>query len=647
VVTHEPIHRPTAYPLILASTHHLGVYRWRAFAAYNAQMTDEPEHAGFDVKQFVSTLTHRPGVYRMLDRNGKTLYVGKAKDLKRRVASYFQRTSNSPRINALVAHTRDIEVTVTNTEAEALLLENNLIKQHRPRYNVLLRDDKSYPYIYVSMDQDFPRLTFHRGARRGKGRYFGPYPSAGAVRETLNLLQKLFKVRQCEDSFCRSRTRPCLQYQIDRCTAPCVGFVSRDEYRANAQHAIRFLEGRSGEVIEALIERMEDASRRLEFEQAATYRNRIETLRRVTEQQYVSNEGGDLDIIAVARQDAFAAVQVFNIRAGHNLGNRSYFPQGVEDTAEAELLTAFMGQYYLSRQIPAEIITSHRPADQSALVEMLTNKLGKQVTVTFSVRGPRARWLEIANRNVVHAIQARVTSAAGMQKRLECLQEELSLPVLPNRMECFDISHTLGEATVASCVVFDGGGPVKSDYRRFNIEGITPGDDYAAMRQALTRRYTRIKADEGKLPDVLFIDGGKGQVRQAVEVLEELQVPGVTIIGVAKGEGRRSGLESLLLSDRRAPIALRSHSLALHLMQQIRDEAHRFAIAGHRRQRAKRRVISPLEQIAGLGPKRRQSLLKYFGGMRGVSRAGVEDLTRVPGISKAIAQDIYDVFHAH
>jgi excinuclease ABC subunit C len=610
-------------------------------------MTVQHTHAGFDSKTFLLNLPHRPGVYRMLDEHGKYLYVGKAKDLKKRVSSYFQRTGHGPRIEAAITHTRHMEVTVTSTEAEALLLENNLIKQHRPRYNVLLRDDKSYPYIYVSMEQDYPRLSFYRGTRHGKGRYFGPYPSAGAVRETLGLLQKLFKVRQCEDSFFRGRSRPCLQYQIDRCTAPCVGYVSRDEYRLNAQHAIKFLEGKTGEVIEALIKRMEAASQRLDFEKAAVYRNRIETLRRITEQQHVSGERGDLDIVAAATVQGVAGVQVFNIRGGHNLGNKSYFPQIKEGLSDSELLTAFMGQYYLNRDIPAEIITSHRPADHAVLTEMLSTKCGQRVAIRWKVRGARARWLDIANRNVAHAVYTRLVSKAGMQRRLENLQEELNLDVIPNRMECFDISHTQGEATVASCVVFDAQGPVKSDYRRFNIEGIVPGDDYAAMRQALTRRYRRLKAGESKLPDILFIDGGKGQIRQAVEVLEELQVAGVTVIGIAKGEDRRPGLETLVLNDRHAPIILPATSLALHLIQQIRDEAHRFAITGHRQRRAKHRMSSPLEQIAGMGPKRRQSLLKYFGGIRGVSRAGVEELAKVPGISKTIAQDIYDVFHAN
>jgi len=606
-----------------------------------------PPDAQFNIDHFLRNLTHRPGVYRMLDEHGKYLYVGKAKNLKKRVSSYFQRRGHGPRIEAVIARTRQVEVTVTSTEAEALLLENNLIKEHRPRYNVVLRDDKSYPYIYVSIEQDYPRLSFHRGARRGKGRYFGPYPNAGAVRETLNLLQKLFKVRQCEDSFCRNRTRPCLQYQIDRCTAPCVGYVARDEYRTNAQHAIKFLEGKTGEVIEALIERMEAASARLDFEHAAAYRNRIESLRRITEQQYVSGEGGDLDIIAASLEQGLAGVQVFNIRAGHNLGNKGFFPQAPEDMDEAELLTAFMGQYYLNREIPAEIIVSRRPADHAALIEMLATKRGQGVKITPNVRGARARWLDIANRNVAHAVRDRLASKAGMQRRVEALQEELDLAAAPARMECFDISHTLGEATVASCVVFDAEGPVKSDYRRFNITGIEPGDDYAAMRQALTRRYTRLKTGEGKLPDILFIDGGKGQVRQAVEVLEELQVAGVTIIGVAKGEGRRPGLESLIPSDRRTPVVLPSSSPALHLVQQIRDEAHRFAITGHRQRRAKSRTQSPLEQIHGLGPKRRQSLLKYFGGMRALTRAGVEELAKVPGISADKAREIYDVFHAH
>jgi len=607
-------------------------------------MSEQYEAAPFDPASFLRTLTHRPGVYRMLGGAGEGLYVGKAKDLKKRVASYFRSNVSSARIRSMVSQIHNIEVTVTRTEAEALLLESNLIKEHRPRYNVLLRDDKSYPYILVT-DHAFPRLTFHRGARKPGGRYFGPYPSAGAVRETLNLLQKLFLVRQCEDSFFQNRSRPCLQYQIRRCTAPCVGLVNEATYRQDVEHAVQFLEGKSEAVIRDLVVRMEQASERLAFEEAARYRDQITRLRQISEQQYISGAGGDVDIIACHQASGQACVQVFFVRGGHHLGNKALFPSVPEDTSAEELISAFLAQYYLSREVPAEIILSHVPEDAEVLTEVLGERRGRAVSLSWNVRGERARWLEMAERNAELALRTRLASRAGMRERLEALAEALDLDELPSRMECFDISHTQGELTVASCVVFDAEGPVKSDYRRFNIEGITPGDDYAAMRQALQRRYTRLKEGEGRLPDVLFIDGGKGQVRQALEVLEELQVQGVSVVGVAKGADRKPGLETLVLSDSERPTILPPGSSALHLIQQIRDEAHRFAITGHRQRRAKARTASPLEQIPGMGPKRRQQLLKHFGGLRGVSRAGVAELSKVPGISRKLAQQIYDSFH--
>ncbi|ACL72988.1 excinuclease ABC subunit UvrC [Thioalkalivibrio sulfidiphilus] len=607
-------------------------------------MSEQYEAAPFDPASFLRTLTHRPGVYRMLGGAGEVLYVGKAKDLKKRVASYFRSNVSSARIRSMVSQIHNIEVTVTRTEAEALLLESNLIKEHRPRYNVLLRDDKSYPYILVT-DHAFPRLTFHRGARKPGGRYFGPYPSAGAVRETLNLLQKLFLVRQCEDSFFQNRSRPCLQYQIRRCTAPCVGLVNEATYRQDVEHAVQFLEGKSEAVIRDLVVRMEQASERLAFEEAARYRDQITRLRQISEQQYISGAGGDVDIIACHQASGQACVQVFFVRGGHHLGNKALFPSVPEDTSAEELISAFLAQYYLSREVPAEIILSHVPEDAEVLTEVLGERRGRAVSLSWNVRGERARWLEMAERNAELALRTRLASRAGMRERLEALAEALDLDELPSRMECFDISHTQGELTVASCVVFDAEGPVKSDYRRFNIEGITPGDDYAAMRQALQRRYTRLKEGEGRLPDVLFIDGGKGQVRQALEVLEELQVQGVSVVGVAKGADRKPGLETLVLSDSERPTILPPGSSALHLIQQIRDEAHRFAITGHRQRRAKARTASPLEQIPGMGPKRRQQLLKHFGGLRGVSRAGVAELSKVPGISRKLAQQIYDSFH--
>lgn len=601
----------------------------------------------FDPKAVIPGLPQSPGVYRMLDGAGHLLYVGKAKDIKKRVASYFTRGQTSPRIQAMVAQVAQVEFTVTRTEAEALLLESNLIKQHRPRYNVVLRDDKSYPYIYVATEDAFPRMAFHRGPRRRPGRYFGPYPSAGAVRETLSLLQKLFHVRQCEDSFFENRTRPCLQYQIDRCTAPCVGYVDADQYQADVRHAVQFLEGKSEEVIQDLVQRMEVASQRLEFESAARYRDRIQRLRQVSQRQYVSTDQGDVDVVAARIEDGVACVQVFSIRNGLNLGNKSFFPPLPEELDEAGLLARFMGQYYLERNIPGEIVANEEPEDRDLLSQVLSQEKGQAVAIHSRVRGDRARWLELAERNVEQTLRSRRSASTDVGRRLEALQEELDLDAVPARLECFDISHTQGEATVASCVVFDSEGPVKSDYRRFNIRDVEPGDDYGAMREALSRRYARLKKGEGKLPDLLLIDGGQGQVRQAQAVLEELQVVGVRPIGVAKGEGRRPGLERLILSDRDAPVMLPSDSPALHLVQQIRDEAHRFAITGHRQRRSKARQRSTLEDIAGLGPKRRQRLLKHFGGLQGVSRAGVEELAKVDGISRNLAQQIYDVFHSN
>jgi excinuclease ABC subunit C len=609
-------------------------------------MSDPSSATHFDPSAFLRHLTHRPGVYRMLDAQGTVLYVGKAKNLKKRVSSYFRRNVSSTRIRSMVSQIDAIEITVTGTEAEALLLENNLIKEHQPRYNVLLRDDKGYPYILVT-DHAFPRLAFHRGTRKPGGRYFGPYPSSAAVREALNLLQKLFLLRQCEDSFFQNRSRPCLQYQIRRCTAPCVGYVDEAEYRHDVEHAVQFLEGRSGEVIQDLVNRMEAASAGLAFEKAARYRDQISRLRQISEQQHISGGSANVDIVACHVESGQACVQVFFVRGGHHLGNKALFPKLPEDTQVDELLTAFLGQYYLNHEVPGEIILSHEPADGETLAGMLALRRGKAVTLSTRVRGERARWLEMALRNAEMALASRLASRAGMRERLEVLAEELDLDEPPARMECFDISHTQGERTVASCVVFEAEGPVKSDYRRFNIEGITPGDDYAAMHQALHRRYTRLKEGEGRIPDVLFIDGGKGQVAEALKVLEELQVPGVTVVGVAKGADRRPGLETLILSDPGRPsIILAPGSRALHLIQQIRDEAHRFAITGHRQRRARARNVSPLEQIPGMGPKRRQQLLKHFGGLQGISRAGVVELAKVPGISRKLAQQIYDSFHA-
>lgn len=596
-------------------------------------------------EQLLKNLSTHPGVYRMLDKQGEVLYVGKAHNLKARVSSYFRTEQLAPRIQAMVNHVRDIQVTVTRTESEALLLESNLIKQLKPRYNVYLRDDKSYPYIYVSTDDPFPRLAFDRGKRQGKGRYFGPYPSAAAVRETLGQLQKLFQVRQCEDSFYRNRSRPCLQYQIKRCTAPCVNLVSEEEYRRDVENVIQFLEGRNDAVIQSLVGRMDAAAANLDYESAARYRDRIQYLRRVYDKQYISGEQGDIDIIACAVEGGVGCVQVFYIRNGRNLGNKAFFPKMPEDAASRDVLQGFITQYYLQHDIARELLISEPIEDQALVEQMLGEQAGRKVGISSRLRGERARWVKMALANAETTLAARLASRQGMQARLEDLQTLLQLDTSPERMECFDISHTQGEATVASCVVFDTNGPVKSDYRRFNIRDIQPGDDYAAMRQALERRYTRLKKGEGKLPDILFIDGGKGQVGEALSVLEELQVEGVTVVGVAKGPDRIAGQERLIVPQLDKTLQTESDRPGLHLIQTIRDEAHRFAISGHRAQRKKARNRSPLEDIPGLGPKRRQQLLKNFGGLQGLKKAGVEELAGISGIGKHLAEQIYATLH--
>lgn len=604
-----------------------------------------PAESAFDGKAFVRNLTDRPGVYRMLDDKGAVIYVGKARNLKRRVSSYFNRTLTDRKTIALVRQIRHIEVTVTNTEAEALILENNLIKQYRPRYNVLLRDDKSYPYIYLSSHQEYPRLAMYRGARRGPGRYFGPYPSALAVRETLSHLQKVFPIRQCEDTFFRNRSRPCLQHQIKRCTAPCVGLITPEAYAEDVRHVEMFLEGKSAEVIDELVRQMEAAAEALEFEQAAQLRDRIGLLRKIQERQYIAGEKGDLDVVACVAENGLACVQVFFFRNGHNLGNKSFFPKMPEDMAEADVLAAFLARYYLGKPAPRELIVSHPIAERELLEEALTQGSGYRVRIRSGVRGERRHWLELARKNAGYALAGQLASRVTIERRFEALQDALGLPEIPNRIECFDISHSQGEATVASCVVFTREGAAKSEYRRFNIEGVAPGDDYAAMRQALLRRYTRVKKGEAPLPDLLLIDGGKGQLAQATEVLQELQIDDVALLGIAKGPSRKPGEETLFLAGDQAEYTLPPTSPALHLLQQVRDEAHRFAITGHRQRRGKTRTTSVLETIPGLGPKRRQTLLKQFGGLQGVASASIDDLAKVAGINAALAERIYDAFH--
>ncbi|WP_440995548.1 excinuclease ABC subunit UvrC [Arhodomonas sp. SL1] len=608
-------------------------------------MTERPEPT-FDPRALVRSLPQSPGVYRMIDASGTVIYVGKARNLRRRVGSYFTRQAHNAKTQAMLAQVADVQVALTHTEAEALILENNLIKELRPRFNVLLRDDKSYPYIYLSSHQRFPRLAFHRGSRKGPGRYFGPFPSASAVRETLNHLQKVFPVRQCRDSFFENRSRPCLQYQIERCTAPCVGYISEADYARDVRHVEMFLDGDSNRVIDELVERMEAAAAALKFEEAAGLRDRIAALRRIQERQYVAGARGDVDVIACVVRESMACVQVFVIRNGTNLGNRTYFPKAPPETNSDEILYAFIAGHYLGGNAPPELIVSDDMTDREVLEEALGGDAGHRVRIRSRVRGERRRWLELAMSNAEHALSARMSTQASMDRRFEDLQERLELEAMPERMECFDISHTQGEATVASCVVFNREGPLKSDYRRFNIEGIEAGDDYAAMRQALERRYLRVKKGEAPVPDLLLIDGGRGQLAQAEAVLGELQLTDeLTIAAISKGPRRRPGEEVLHIAGREDEYRLPPDAPGLHLLQQIRDEAHRFAITGHRGRRGRRRQRSSLEEIPGLGPKRRQALLKQFGGLQGVQRAGVEDLARVHGINRALAERIYETLN--
>ncbi len=602
----------------------------------------------FDHKPFLKTLPGRPGVYRMYAEDGEILYVGKAKNLKSRVSSYFRQTAQEAKTMALVARIANIETTITASETEALLLEQSLIKEHKPPYNIDFKDDKSYPYIYLSSEDEYPRLAFHRGAQKKSGRYFGPFPSAYSVRDSLNILQKVFRVRQCEDTFFRNRSRPCLQYQIKRCSGPCCGLVSAEEYGDDVEHAVMFLEGRSRAVLEDYANQMDEASQRLDFEKAARYRDQIAHLQRIQEQQHVLGSSGDIDVIAAVANAGGVCVLVMMIRGGRLLGNKTYFPRVRIEESAGDILAAFIPRFYLTdsggREIPKEIIVNDRIQDKAVIAAALSDHSGRKVSISDNVRGQRSRWVSLATTNAEQNLGSHLSSRNNQFQRFEALQEALGLPDTPERLECFDISHSAGEATVASCVVFDQNGPLKSDYRRFNIDGITPGDDYAAMTQALTRRYTRLKKGEGRLPDVLFIDGGKGQLNQAEQVMEELQITGVMLVGVAKGPGRKAGLESLILQEG-SELKLPPDSPALHLIQHIRDESHRFAITAHRNRRGKKRTESALDGIDGVGPKRRRALLRHFGGSKHVEAASAEDLAKVEGISRKLAEHIYATLH--
>ena len=582
----------------------------------------------------------------MLNSKHKVIYVGKARDLKKRVSSYFHRTHDSVKTAAMMKLVANVEVTVTNTEAEALILEYNLIKQHKPRFNVTLRDDKSYPYIYVSTRHKFPRLQFHRGPRKGKGRYFGPYPSTSAVRQTLSELQKLFLVRQCQDSYFSNRTRPCLQYQIKRCTAPCVDLIAQETYVKDVDAAIQFLEGKNQSVIDTFVDRMEQAAGAQQYEYAARFRDQISRLKEIEAKQLIARSTRkDLDILGFASNAAIHCVTVLFIRNGAVIGSRDYFPKLAGETDQQKILNGFVAQYYLGRDAPAEIILDSEIDDSPLLEGELSGRMGRKIAIKTRVRGDRLRWLQMARTNAEQGLNQQVASNATIRRQFAALGVALELEEPPERLECFDVSHTSGEATVASCVVFNSAGPLKSDYRRFNLNPDAAGDDYAAMAEALRRRYARIKRGEVPVPDVLFVDGGKGQLAEAMTVLDELELDWLKVVAVAKGRTRKPGAERLFVAGEKKAIQLPPDSPALLLIQQIRDEAHRFAITAHRQRRAKARSTSRLERIPGLGPKKRRELLRQFGGLQGVVGAGIDDLVKVRGISRSLAESIYNDLH--
>jgi excinuclease ABC subunit C len=598
-----------------------------------------------DFSALVASLPHRPGVYRMLNAEGAVLYVGKARDLKKRVASYFQKTGSlDARIQAMVSHVRGIETTVTRSESEALLLENNLIKTFAPRYNILYRDDKSYPYLQISGHR-FPKLGFYRGPLDKDNRYFGPFSSASAVRSSIQLMQKVFRLRTCEDTVFSNRSRPCLLHQIRRCTAPCVGLIDAQRYAEDVRNAELFLLGRDDEVLEKLEQAMHSASERLDFEAAAMHRDQIRALRGVRQTQFVASERArDVDIVALACEAGTLCVNLVTIRGGMHRGDKSFFPEHGEGYDAGQALEAFLSQHYLSRDVPPLILVNHE-VDGTAIATLLSEQAGHEVEISGSAHGERGAWMKMAQTNAQIAIGQRLHQHAMQETRLAALQEALQLPPSTQRIECFDISHTMGEAAVASCVVWDHGGMRKDQYRRYNMRGVAAGDDYGAMREALDRRYRKVVTGEGRMPDLVLIDGGKGQVSSALAVLEELGLGEVALVGVAKGEERKPGLEQLILPRHPEPLRLPRDHPGLHLIQEIRDEAHRFAIAGHRGRRARARTTSTLESIDGVGAKRRQKLLARFGGLRGVVAASVEEIAQVEGISRELAERIYQHLH--
>ncbi len=616
-----------------------------SFRATALSSKTAPATAGTDLAEVVAGLPHLPGVYRMLNAAAEVLYVGKARDLQKRVASYFQKTASlEPRIQLMVAQVAALETTVTRSESEALLLENNLIKTFAPRYNILYRDDKSYPYLQVSGHR-FPKLGFYRGPLDRANRYFGPFSSAHAVRESIQLLQKVFRLRTCEDTVFGNRSRPCLLHQIRRCTAPCVGLIDEASYAEDVRNAELFLLGRDDEVLARLEERMQAAAAQLDYEAAATYRDQVRALRGVRQTQFVSSEHArDIDIVALVAASGVLCVNLVTIRGGMHRGDKSFFPEHGEGYQAGQALQAFLSQHYLQREVPPLIVVNHE-VDGAALTQLLSEQSGHEVQISASATGERRAWLTMAETNARVAIGQRLQLHATQEARLAALLEALGLPATTQRIECFDISHTGGEATVASCVVWDEGAMRNDQYRRYNIQGVTPGDDYGAMREVLDRRYRKVVAGEGRVPDLILIDGGKGQVSSALAVLEELGLAQVGLVGVAKGEERKPGLEQLIVPGRPEPLRLAKDHPGLHLIQQIRDEAHRFAITGHRGRRGKARRTSTLEAIAGVGAKRRQRLLARFGGLRGVLAASIDEIAQVEGIGPDLAERIHQHLH--
>ncbi len=604
----------------------------------------------FNSKKFVSSLTSRPGIYCMKNNNDKVIYIGKAKNLKKRVSSYFNRVDSTPiKTQVMMKQVDNIDVTVTETESEALILENNLIKEYKPKYNIVFRDDKSYPYIYLATTHKFPRFNYYRGSLKGKGEYFGPFPSAGSVKKTLNLIQKLFLIRSCEDNVFANRSRPCLQYQIKRCSAPCVNYITKEDYQSDIDNAVLFIEGKKEKIIKTLTEPMQIAADELDYEKAAKLRDQIRSVREIQEKQYAGGKVNDVDIVACAKNNNQACIQLSFIRSGLNLGSRKYYPRHLEEQSESDLIQAFLSQFYLNnkklKKYPAEILVSH-DIDEKALVEtVIYEKFKQNIKIKFKVRGERAKWLSIAKENATLDLRQKLAINENLTKRYKALQDLLGFTEPIEKMECFDISHMQGESTVGSCVVFGKNGAIKEQYRKFNIENITKGDDYAATSQIIRRRYMRLIKENNVLPDLILIDGGKGQINVAKKELDELQLSHILILGIAKGPSRKAGMENLILSIDNEIIECDSASPALHLIQHIRDEAHRFAIMAHRQKRKKKRSRSILEEIEGIGNKRRQLLIRHFGGLQGVSKASINELTKVSGINKNLAKKIYETIH--